>query len=85
MRSGGSSAEGLDDELDDRGTGVLLLPGDEQAVTYGVRTKPSSDDEVGVGQAARLVLDAEGLDGPADVGVGMVLRKLVCNPGGCGL
>ena len=58
------------------GAGVLLLPGDEQAVTHGELTKALVDDEVALGDRPGLVLDPERLEPPAHEAIGEALFRV---------
>src|SRR5262245_19551373 len=62
-----------DDQPGGRCARVLLLAGDEVAVAHRVRPEASLDDEVGVAQLPRFVLDPERLDPAADEVVGELL------------
>src|SRR5829696_7729156 len=61
-----SDPQRLDHQPCGRRTRVLLMPGDQIAVAYGVRLEGPAHDEVGVVELLRLVLDPERLDPPSD-------------------
>jgi hypothetical protein len=65
-------AQRLDEQPGGGRAGVLLLPGKQMSVANGVRFEAAADDEVGVGNLLRFVLDAERLDALADVLVGVL-------------
>ena len=57
MRTG-SLPQGLDDQPCCAGSGVLLLPGNQQAVPHRVRPETAMHDEVALRDVPCLVLDA---------------------------
>jgi hypothetical protein len=56
--------------------GVLLLAGDEVAISHSVRFEASVDDEVGGSDAASFVFDPERLNATTDEIVGELLFRV---------